>query len=296
MSVLEAIVLGIIQGLTEFLPISSSGHLAIVNWIFGSIPDPDDFLTFNVLLHFASVAAILIALRREVFSLLTSRRHLIIPLIVGTIPAGVAGLVFKQYLSNLQYSMSAVGGALIFTGVMLAVSERLSRRTRSLSGVGAFDALAIGAAQAVALVPGVSRSGMTISGGLFRGLTREDCVRFSFLLAIPAILGATAVEARGLIGESPPAVQQDEIEPSVPHSESTPADPAQASTDALHSAADAQTKSLSVLPLITGGLTSFLFSLAAIKLLLGVVRKHSIAVFSYYCVPAGLLVVVLSVL
>ena len=295
MSVLEAIVLGIIQGITEFLPISSSGHLAIGNWLFGSIPDPNDFLAFNVLLHFASVAAILIALRREAFSLLTTRRRLIVPLIIGTIPAGLAGLIFRGYLSNLQYSMPAVGGALMFTGIMLALSERLSRRTRELSGVGALDALAIGAVQAVALLPGVSRSGMTISGGLFRGLNREDCVRFSFLLAIPAILGATAVEAHGLFAEPEPAVRQNEIELSS-HDVSPVANPENSAADQEPSAANSETKPLGVWPQVLGGLSSFVFSLAAIKLLLGVVRKHSIAVFSYYCVPLGAIILLLSAL
>jgi len=256
MSVIQAIVLGIIQGLTEFLPISSSGHLAIAGRLFGELLHQGEVpLAFDVLLHFASVVAILIVLRRDVFSLLTTRRRLIPLLVVGTIPAAVAGLLLEEYFDSARHSMAAVGAALVCTGFVLALCERIGRRSRDLASVGLRDALIIGCAQAAALVPGISRSGMTIGGGLFRGFTREACVRFSFLLAIPVIIGASATK--------------------IP-------DMAKMATDR------------GALPLIVGAAASLGASILAIKALLRLVRRTSLAVFAYYCVPLGMVVFVLS--
>jgi len=256
MSVIQAIVLGIIQGLTEFLPISSSGHLAIAGHLFGRLlPEGDAPLAFDVLLHFASVVAIVAVLRRDIWSLFTTKRRLILPLAVGTIPAGIAGLLLEGYFESAKHAMAAVGAALMFTGFVLALCERMGRRSQELASVGLADALIIGCAQAVALAPGVSRSGMTIGGGLLRGLTRRACVRFSFLLAIPAILGASVVKMQEMA----------EI-----------ADNGGA------------------LPLAAGVAASLAASILAIKALLRLVRRRSLAVFAYYCVPLGAVVFVLA--
>ena len=252
MSVFQAIVLGVIQGLTEFLPISSSGHLAIGNHLLGKVLlEGDAPPAFDVLVHFASVVAILAVLRHDVWSVLTTRRRLILPLGVGTVPAAILGYCFGDYFGAARNSMIVVGASLMFTGFALALSERLGRRARALESLRLVDALAIGSAQAVALVPGISRSGMTIGGGLLRGMTREACVRFSFLLAIPVILGASVLKA-----------------------------PEIAEIDAL--------------PVIAGALASLAASVVAIKLLLGLVRRRSLAVFAYYCVPVGMAAFVLS--
>jgi undecaprenyl-diphosphatase len=256
MSVFQAIVLGAVQGLTEFLPISSSGHLAIGNYLFGkTLLGSNVPLAFDVLVHFASVVAIVAVLRRDVWSLLTTRRRLILPLCVGTVPAGFLGYFLHEYFETARSSMVLVGASLMFTGFVLALCERIGRRARKLDTLRLVDALAIGSAQALALVPGISRSGMTIGGGLLRGMTREACVRFSFLLAIPVIVGASVLEARGMI--------------EMAHHGSTPA-------------------------LIAGAAASLAASVGAIKLLLGLIRRRSLALFAYYCVPVGMTAFVLS--
>lgn len=249
MSIFQAIVLGVIQGLTEFLPVSSSGHLAIGNKLFATLLEGDVPLAFDVLVHFASLVAILAVLRHDVWSLLTTRRRLILPLCVGTVPAAILGYCFDDYFEAARNSMIVVGASLMVTGFVLALSERIGRRARGLDSLRLTDALVIGSAQAAALVPGISRSGMTIGGGLFRGMTREACVRFSFLLAIPVILGAAVLKA----------------------------------SDMLEMAHES-----GALPLVAGALASLAASVVAIKLLLGLVRRRSLAVFAYYCVPVGM--------
>ena len=256
MSLIQAIVLGIIQGLTEFLPVSSSGHLAIAEHLFGSFLSQEKVpLAFDVLLHFASAMAILLVLRKDVLSLLTTRRRLIPLLAIASIPAAVAGLLLEEHFEAARHSMPAVGGALVFTGLVLALCERIGRREREIEKTRAVDATTVGLAQVLALMPGVSRSGMTISGGLMRGMTREACVRFSFLLAIPVIVGAAVLHVpkmRDMAGQGNAAA------------------------------------------LAIGAAASFAASVAAITFLLALVRRTSLAVFSYYCVPLGMIVVIAS--
>ena len=254
MNILEAILLGIIQGLTEFLPISSSGHLAVVERLLGR----DVPLAFDVLLHFASLAAVVIVLWGDLWSLLTTRRRLILPLIIGTIPAGLAGVLLGDRLENAKHDMLVVGCCFIVTGVALAVGERLARsRTaaRSLTGIGLVDALIVGLAQAVALLPGVSRSGMTISAVRMRGVSREDCVRFSFLLAVPVIAGAGVLEAPKMLKMA---------------------------------------GGVGAASLAAGAVAGLAASILAIKLLLKIVRRVSLGVFSYYCLPLGMLLFVIN--
>ena len=254
MNILEAILLGIIQGLTEFLPISSSGHLAVAERLLGR----DVPLAFDVLLHFASLAAVVIVLWGDLWSLLTTRRRLILPLIIGTIPAGLAGVLLGDRLENAKHDMLVVGCCFIVTGVALAVGERLARsRTaaRSLTGIGLVDALIVGLAQAVALLPGVSRSGMTISAVRMRGVSREDCVRFSFLLAVPVIAGAGVLEAPKMLKMA---------------------------------------GGVGAASLAAGAVAGLAASILAIKLLLKIVRRVSLGVFSYYCLPLGMLLFVIN--
>jgi len=250
MGTLQAIVLGIVQGLTEFLPVSSSGHLALMEHIFGRVEgQADAMLAFDVLLHLASVAAILMVLWKDAISLLTRRRRLILPLIAGTIPAAIAGMLFEEYFDAAKGSLLILGAGFMFTGIVLALGERLGRKTGRLDGVGLREAAAIGIGQAVAILPAVSRSGMTMSSGLLMGLNRTDCLRFSFLLAIPVILGAAVKETPKM----------------------------------LHAAG-----TVGLAPLVAGAAASCVFSIMAIKLLLGIVRRHPLSVFSYYVVPLGM--------
>lgn len=204
-TVLQAIILGAVQGLTEFLPVSSSGHLVIVPELL-NMESPT--LAFDVLLHLATVAAVAGYFVRELFSIVLafvapqrfSRaeaqawRRLGLWVVLGSLPAAVAGLAFKDFVESLFDSTLAVGVFLLLTAALLFTSDLVARRRslalRGVGQMGVADALIIGLFQALALAPGISRSGSTIAGGVYLGLGREQAARFSFLLAIPAILGA----------------------------------------------------------------------------------------------------------
>jgi undecaprenyl-diphosphatase len=193
----QAIGLGALQGLTEFLPVSSSGHLVLANGLFG-IQEPNA-VGFVVLVHAGSLLAILAFFWREILSLFTTRRRLIPWLIVGTIPAGIAYVALKDPIEGLFQNPSAVGVALLVTGTVLVVSERLAREVRSLDEVSWKDAVVVGVAQSLALVPGISRSGMTVSSGLASGLRRPAAVAFAFLLGAAAIGGGTVGKAKDFV-------------------------------------------------------------------------------------------------
>ena len=194
MSIFTAIILGIVQGLTEFLPVSSSGHLVLLQRIFG-ISEPTLF--FNIMVHVGTLAAVVTVLWRDIWAIL---RKLFQPLtaylILATIPAVIFGLLFKDTIEGAFESGEFLGFAFLVTTALLTSSELISRRARAGNGLKKagqmkwLDALVIGLFQAAALVPGVSRSGATISGALFRGIDRDFAARFSFLMSIPVILGA----------------------------------------------------------------------------------------------------------
>lgn len=191
---LQSIIWGLVQGLTEFLPVSSSGHLVLVPDLLHM--DPPDLATTAVL-HLGTLIAVLAYYRKEVLGLFKfddKARHLWILLIIGTLPAGL-GLVFKNQVETFQSSSTLVAIALLATGVILLASQFIVRRAKTINEETPFGALLIGLAQALAILPGISRSGMTITAGLGRGLEPEDAARFSFLLAVPAILGGGLLEA-----------------------------------------------------------------------------------------------------
>ena len=196
---IQALILGIVQGFTEFLPISSSGHLVLAQALLG-IEQPGN--EFEILVHLGTLASVLLVFFNDIKSLLlslTSKKSqlFIFFVLVGTIPAIFIGLGFKDILEPLFDNMDAVGGALIFTGLMLYGSSFIKRRDRENSIV---TSILIGCAQAVAIIPGVSRSGMTICTALFLGLSPKEAARFSFLLSIPAISGAGILTALDVSG------------------------------------------------------------------------------------------------
>lgn len=197
MSATTAIWLGVVQGLTEFLPVSSSGHLVIAQHFMSDFEQPG--LTFDVVLHLGTLGAVLLYLRREVGLVLSGLkpgslgapgRHLIGLLVLGTIPAVVVALLFKNAIETSFENLSVVGVSLGITGIWLLVTSRFANGERSFDGLDAKDALVVGLCQSAALVPGISRSGATIGAGLARGLAPGTAARFSFLLSVPAILGA----------------------------------------------------------------------------------------------------------
>lgn len=203
MPIHQAVILAIVQGFTEFLPISSSAHLALAPWLFGWT---DQGLTFDIALHFGTLLAVIIYFFRDLVQLvgagfglrtgtdpeLRENRHLMWMIGAGTIPVGVAGLLLKDAAETTFRTPWVIGGMLIGVGLLMWWAERGARLQKRVSHVSWFDALAIGFAQALAVVPGTSRSGITMTMGLFRGFDRESAARFSFLLSTPAIAAAAA--------------------------------------------------------------------------------------------------------
>ncbi len=199
MSILEAIVLGVVQGLTEFLPISSTAHLRVVP-AFAGWPDPG--AAFTAITQLGTMLAVVIYFRTDLIRIArTWVRSLREPrlrseldarmgwyLIVATIPISIFGLAFEDQIETGARDLYLIGGALIVLGLILLAAEQVGSRTRGLERVNRRDAIVVGFAQALALIPGVSRSGATITAGLFLGLERETAARFSFLLSIPAVV------------------------------------------------------------------------------------------------------------
>jgi undecaprenyl-diphosphatase len=205
LDLLEALVLGILQGATEFLPISSSGHLVLVPWWLGWEEPP---LIFGVTLHLGTLVAVLVyfwrdwqgLLRAGVNALRDPRNQdpdtrLLLLIMVGTIPAVVAGVLLEETFEAAFGEPAVVSAFLLLTALLLVISERLYVADRTLSDITVRDALIVGTAQALAIFPGISRSGSTIAAGIGRGLPRSVAARFSFLLAAPIIFGAGAKEA-----------------------------------------------------------------------------------------------------
>lgn len=215
MSTLEAIALAVIQGLTEFLPVSSSGHLALGHWLFGLTGDESALpLEFVILVHFGTLLAVVVyywsdlaEIARDLFrpgreagegEVCGRGRRLLILLVVATLPA-IVGVIFEDQVETLMNLPWAVGCALLVTGTALIVSERMGRRVKSDRETTALDALLVGIAQVAAITPGISRSGSTIAAGLGVGFRREWSARFAFLMSIPAILGGTLYKLKDLI-------------------------------------------------------------------------------------------------
>lgn len=248
----EAILLGLLQGLTEFLPVSSSGHLALGQAVWGI---QTGNITFEVIVHFGTVLAIVTALRARITNLVigclrcdSASWHTIYLLVIGSIPAGVVGILFKDILKEAFASPIAVCGFLIATGCILW-STRFSRANRVK--ITFLDAILIGFAQALAVLPGISRSGSTIGMGLWRGIDGREAATFSFLLSIPIILGATALEVGDLIAHPP-------------------------QMNALW-------------PLLIGAIVAYISGVFAIRWLLGLLGSGRFAQFAYYCWLIGLI-------
>lgn len=246
---IEAIVWGLIQGLTEFLPISSSGHLVLLPALVGLEPPS---LAASAVLHLGTLVAVVAFYRRDLLGLLSQRtdrsaRRTLLLLAVGSIPASI-GFFVKDIVEALQQSTTAVSIALIVTGLVLGLSSRFAPGSKTIESMRIPDAIVVGVAQSVALIPGISRSGMTITAGLGRSMDRYEAARFSFLLGIPAIAAAGVLEL---------------------------ADLAQAGTGVPAS-------------LWTGVAVAALTGYAAIAVLLKVLVARGLTPFAYYAVVAGI--------
>ncbi len=256
--ILKAIILGIVQGLTEFLPVSSSGHLAVIEHAFQEFGGGSGFfkddLFFDVALHFASLFAIVLFFRKRIIGLFKrANRRILLLVVIGSVPAGIAGLVFSELkiIEAVKDMHVIIGVCFLITAGLLKLSDYGREGGFELRCAGWRRSLMVGLGQALGLLPGVSRSGSTISAGMLAGLKREDAVMFSFFLAIPAILGATALQVHDL---------------------------ATGQVDGAHAHAGA---------IAAGFAASFAVSLVAIKLLVVLVRLKKFSLFAYYCLFAA---------
>ncbi len=266
MSVIEAIILGVVQGLTEFLPVSSSGHLQVVSFVMEKFFAGDGLaegdLFFELLVHLASAIAAFIFFYRQIVSAFKKGNRRILLLIVGaSIPAAVLGLVFKklEIIDGIKGAPVIVAICFFITAALLKISDYAKDKDIGIKDAGWGKALLIGVGQAVALLPGISRSGATISTGLLAGLKRRDAVVFSFLLGIPAILGANLVDILLKL--------------------------------AKHEAIF--TEKIAIAPAIAGFVASLAVSLVCIKILVVMVRRRMFSVFSWYLLAAGTATIIL---
>ncbi len=201
----QAFVLGIVQGMTEFLPISSTAHLRIVPYLLGW---EDPGAAFSAVIQLGTLIAVLVYFRHEIVQLVVEawksllQRNLWISddsrlawaIVVGSFPIVILGFTFKDYIESEARSLTLIGSSLIVLAIFLYISEKVSSKTRDISSLSVKNVFMIGICQSFALIPGCSRSGSTIMGGLFLGLTRESAARFSFLLGLPAIAGSGLLE------------------------------------------------------------------------------------------------------
>ena len=251
MTVLEAALLGLVQGLSEFLPISSSGHLVLGQALLG-VQTGD--ITFEVLVHFGTLLAVVTALWGRVRDLIVgclrgekTAWRMAGMLALGSVPAAAVGLGFKDSVETAFASPAAASAWLLVTGAVLFTTRFARDRKQE---IGVLETVLIGIAQAFAVLPGVSRSGMTISTGLWRGVGGREAAEFSFLLSLPVILGATMVKA-GELAAQPPGWE-------------------------------------SIAPLLTGTLVAYLSGVIAIRWLLYLMRGRRLDRFAYYCWAVGL--------
>jgi len=189
MSLLEAIILGLIQGVSEFLPVSSSGHLLVFHHIFGITAE--DNLTFIIVLNMGSLLPLLFVFRKDIWALVKNPLQKTTALLaVATVPLVVVTLLFEGFIESMFYRVHFLPIGFVITGVVLLFSDRLNKNNKDIKGMRLMDAALIGCAQAVAVFPGISRSGSTITATMARGVNRESAAKFSFLMSVPAAIGA----------------------------------------------------------------------------------------------------------
>ena len=276
MSILSAVILGVIQGVAEFLPISSSGHLAIAQNLLGLKIEGSTDGTFDVLLHLGTLIAVFVAYWPDIVDMIREfflgvkdiargttptpvppNRRMILLLIIGTLPLFVI-VPFKDYIEGLSANTIVVGCALLITGVLLFFSDRYNRGKKNAGSVPLRDVLVIGVAQAFATIPGLSRSGTTVSVGCFLGLDRRFALRYSFLMSIPAVLGANILNLKDIVDTG---------------------------------------VDMTLLPAyISGVVTAAVLGYLSIRLLKFVTEKGKFGAFSYYCWAVGALTIIASIL
>lgn len=260
MGILESILLGLVQGLTEFLPVSSSGHLVIAQELLG-MNEPG--VTLEVMLHFGTLLSVFWVFGRDFIDLLrfprdaTQRRFLLL-LVAGVIPTAIIGIFLGKYMEAIFGSTLVVGAMLLVTGGLLKLLTMLPVGDKDTGKMKFKDALMIGLLQGFAVIPGISRSGATITAAIWRGLDRAVAVRYSFMLAAPVIFGATLLEVREML------------------------------TVGIERAM--------LMNYVVGGLVAFLAGIVAIKTFIKLLKQQKFQYFAYYCWAAGALILVFSLL
>jgi undecaprenyl-diphosphatase len=261
LSALEAIVLGIIQGLTEFLPVSSSGHLELGKALLGDQSLPEESLLFTVVLHFATALSTIVIFRKEIFEIITGllqfkwneQTEFSVKIVLSMIPAAIIGVLFNDQIEALfSQQILLVGAMLILTGLLLFLADRAKNTDKKVTYK---SALIIGVSQAIAILPGISRSGATISTSVLLGIDRERAARFSFLMVVPLIIGKMA---------------KDILDGGLTSSQ------------------------MEILPLILGAIAAFVSGLLACKWMISLVKRSQLKYFSFYCLIVGVIAIVMS--
>lgn len=267
MNEIQALLMGIFQGLTEYLPVSSSGHLAIAGELLG-VQDPDQIMSFTVAVHVATVLSTIVILWKEVVWILkglfkplqggklNDEQKYMLNIIISMIPIGIVGVFFKDYIEEAFSGLIVVGCCLLVTAALLSFSYFAKPRTKE--NISLLDAFVIGIAQAIAALPGLSRSGSTIGMGLILGDKKENLAQFSFLMAIPPILGMALLDVK------------DMVEVGV--------------TEAM--------AGITPLALVIGFVAAFITGCLACKLMINLVKKGKMIWFAVYCAIVGVAVLV----
>lgn len=262
MDTLQAIILGVVQGLTEFLPVSSSGHLQLANELLGTNLDPENNLTFSLTLHAATVLSTIVILWSEIWRLIkglfsrtfTPEQAYVLKIVISMIPVGIVGLFFKDYIEAAFSSIAVVGCMLLLTSILLSFAYYAKPRQKQ--DISYRDAFIIGLAQAVAVMPGLSRSGSTIATGLLLGNNKQSVAQFSFLMVLPPILGNALLDViKGDFGGGVETVS-----------------------------------------LIAGFVAAFITGCIACKWMINIVKRGKLIWFAVYCAVAAVIALVASIL
>lgn len=258
---IKGIILGIIQGFTEFLPVSSTGHLLVGRKIFGL---SEAGLLLDTLLHLGTFVAVVIVFWDDIKYLLKNPfSKLSLLIIVGTIPTAAIGLLFKDFFEEISVSGVTVGWEFLATGVILWFADNAKHKgTKSIEEISYLDAFFVGTLQGAAILPAISRSGLTIAGALFRGINRQAAAKFSFLISLPAILGAVVLQTKDI-------VSGEQVE---------------------------SLNSIGVIPLIAGTIAAAIAGYIAVKWMLRIITTGSLKVFSIYVWILGSIIIILQAL